>query len=338
MQPALEIGAARPENAARVHCGKALRGQHMADLKIEARQLSKHYGSLVAVDQLSFEVGAGEVLGFLGPNGAGKSTTMKMLTGFLAPTSGTALINGHDIVDDSLAARRCIGYLPEGAPSYGEMSVRAFLQFVARARGFAGRAAVTAAGAATERLNLEGVTEQPIETLSKGFKRRVGLAQSIIHDPQVLIMDEPTDGLDPNQKHEVRRLIRDMSEDKIIVISTHLLEEVHALCNRAMIISGGRLLVDDTPAGLIARSRYHEAVTLVVEQPERVASVLSELPEARKVELREGELTVFPAPGRRLLEVITEAVRAHGWAVSELRLEAGRLDEVFRQITREEVS
>ena len=310
----------------------------MGDLKIEARQLSKHYGHLVAVDQLSFEVGAGEVLGFLGPNGAGKSTTMKMLTGFLAPTSGTALINGHDIVDDSLAARRCIGYLPEGVPSYGEMSVRAFLNFVARARGFAGREAARAAGEAIERLNLEGVTEQPVETLSKGFKRRVGLAQSIIHDPQVLIMDEPTDGLDPNQKHEVRRLIRDMSEDKIIVISTHLLEEVHALCNRAMIISSGRLLVDDTPAGLIARSRYHEAVTLVVEQPERVASVLSELPEARKVELREGELTVFPAPGRRLLEVITEAVRAHGWAVSELRLEAGRLDEVFRQITREEVS
>jgi ABC-2 type transport system ATP-binding protein len=338
MQDALEIEAARPEIAARVQRGAVLRGKHMGDLKIEARQLSKHYGSLVAVDQLSFEVGAGEVLGFLGPNGAGKSTTMKMLTGFLAPTSGTALINGHDIVDDSLAARRCIGYLPEGAPSYGEMSVRAFLQFVARARGFAGRDAVAAAGAAIERLNLEGVTEQPIETLSKGFKRRVGLAQSIIHDPQVLIMDEPTDGLDPNQKHEVRRLIRDMSKDKIIVISTHLLEEVHALCNRAMIISSGRLLVDDTPAGLIARSRYHEAVTLVVEQPERVASVLSELPEARKVELREGELTVFPAPGRRLFEVIADAVRANGWNVSELRLEAGRLDEVFRQITREEVS
>lgn len=310
----------------------------MKELKIEARRLTKHYGSLVAVDQLSFDVGAGEVLGFLGPNGAGKSTTMKMLTGFLAPTSGTALINGHDIVDDSLAARRCIGYLPEGAPSYGEMSVKAFLQFVARARGFEGRKVNDAAAAAIERLNLDGVTEQPIETLSKGFKRRVGLAQAIIHDPQVLILDEPTDGLDPNQKHEVRRLIRDMSKDKIIVISTHLLEEVHALCNRAMIISGGRLLVDDTPAGLIARSRYHEAVTLVVDQPERVASVLSELPEARKVELREGELTVFPAPGHRLFEVIADAVRANGWAVRELRLEAGRLDEVFRQVTREEVS
>ncbi|HET6592866.1 MAG TPA: ABC transporter ATP-binding protein [Xanthomonadales bacterium] len=310
----------------------------MSELKIEARRLCKNYGSLVAVDQLSFEVGAGEVLGFLGPNGAGKSTTMKMLTGFLAPSSGTAVINGHDIVNDSLEARRCIGYLPEGAPSYGEMTVRAFLEFVARARGLRGRNSVTAAGAAMERLNLDRVVEQPIETLSKGFKRRVGLAQSIIHDPQVLILDEPTDGLDPNQKHEVRSLIRDMAEEKIIVISTHLLEEVHALCNRAMIISDGRLLVDDTPAGLIARSRYHDAVTLVVEQPERVASVLSELPQARKVELREGELTVFPAPGQRLFEVIADAVRENRWAVSELRLEAGRLDEVFRQITRGEVS
>ena len=244
----------------------------MGHLQIEARQLCKRYGSLLAVDHLSFTVGAGEVLGFLGPNGAGKSTTMKMLTGFLTPSSGTAVINGHDIVEDSLAARRCIGYLPEGAPSYGEMSVRSFLEFIARARGYDGRRAVQAAGAAIERLNLDGVPEQPIETLSKGFKRRVGLAQAILHDPQVLVLDEPTDGLDPNQKHEVRRLIRDMSEDKIIVISTHLLEEVHALCNRAMIISSGRLLVDDSPSGLIARSRYHEAVTLLVEEPERVAA------------------------------------------------------------------
>ncbi len=310
----------------------------MGELRIEARGLSKHYGSLVAVDDLSFEVGAGEVLGFLGPNGAGKSTTMKMLTGFLAPSSGTAVINGHDIVDDSLAARRCIGYLPEGAPSYGEMGVRSFLEFIARARGFAGQESATKAGEAIERLNLQSVIEQPIETLSKGFKRRVGLAQAIIHDPQVLILDEPTDGLDPNQKHEVRRLIRDMSRDKIIVISTHLLEEVHAVCNRAMIISDGRLLVDDSPTGLIARSRYHGAVTLVVDEPERVASVLSELPGARKVELREGELTVFPASGQQLFEVISDAVRQNNWSVKELRLEAGRLDEVFRQITSREVA
>lgn len=310
----------------------------MNELCIDARALSKRYGSLVAVDELSFEVGAGEVLGFLGPNGAGKSTTMKMLTGFLAPTSGTASVNGHDIVDDSLAARRCIGYLPEGAPSYGEMTVRRFLEFIARARGFQGRSAISAAGAAIERLNLDRVPEQTIETLSKGFKRRVGLAQAIIHDPSVLILDEPTDGLDPNQKHEVRRLIRDMSSEKIIVISTHLLEEVDALCNRAMIISDGRLLVDDTPQGLIARSRYHDAITLVVEQPERAASVLSELPQARKVELREGELTVFPAEGSKLFEVISDTVRENNWQVSELRLEAGRLDEVFRQVTQGEAS
>jgi ABC-2 type transport system ATP-binding protein len=306
----------------------------MTELRIEARSLCKKYGDLVAVEDLSFAVQGGEVLGFLGPNGAGKSTTMKMLTGFLAPSSGTALVNGHDVVSDSLAARRSIGYLPEGAPSYGEMSVRRFLEFIARARGFTGKNAIRAADAAIERLNLNRVPEQTIETLSKGFKRRVGLAQAIIHDPKVLILDEPTDGLDPNQKHEVRRLIREMSSEKIIVISTHLLEEVHAVCNRAMIISDGRLLVDDTPDGLIARSRYHNAVTLVIEQPERVASVLSELPQARKVELREGELTIFPAEGHKLFEVISDTVREHGWEVSELRLEAGRLDEVFRQITQ----
>ena len=306
----------------------------MGELKIEARSLSKNFGSIVAVDRLSFAVGPGEVLGFLGPNGAGKSTTMKMLTGFLVPSGGTATINGHDIINDSLAARRIIGYLPEGAPSYGEMTVRNFLEFIARARGFKGREARRKAAAAIDRLNLDRVPEQPIETLSKGFKRRVGLAQAILHDPQVLILDEPTDGLDPNQKHEVRSLIRDMSSEKIIVISTHMLEEVHALCNRAMIISDGRLLVDDSPAGLIARSRYHNAVTLVVEEPERVASILSEMPQARKVELSEGELTVFPADGARLFGVISEAVKEYGWSVSELRLEAGRLDEVFRQVTQ----
>jgi len=306
----------------------------MGELQIVASSLSKHFGHIVAVDDLSFEVGPGEVLGFLGPNGAGKSTTMKMLTGFLTPTAGTAVINGHDIIDDSLAARRTIGYLPEGAPSYGEMTVRNFLEFIARVRGFRGREALKKAAAAIERLNLDTVPDQPIETLSKGFKRRVGLAQAILHDPKILILDEPTDGLDPNQKHEVRSLIRAMASEKIIVISTHLLEEVNAVCNRAMIISDGRLLVDDTPAGLIARSRYHNAVTLVVNEPERVASILSEMPQARKVELKEGELTVFPAGDDGLFEVISDAVKEHGWSVSELRLEAGRLDEVFRQVTQ----
>ncbi|HLF29983.1 MAG TPA: ABC transporter ATP-binding protein [Xanthomonadales bacterium] len=305
----------------------------MSEVRIEARALTRRYGKLVAVRDLDFRIEAGEVLGFLGPNGAGKSTTMKMLTGFLAPTSGTALINGHDIVTDSLAARRCMGYLPEGAPAYGEMTVRQFLQFIARARGFSSGEVVKAAGSAMERLNLEHVSGQTIETLSKGFKRRVGLAQAILHDPAVLILDEPTDGLDPNQKHEVRGLIREMSADKIIVISTHVLEEVHALCNRAMIIADGRLLVDDSPRGLLRRSKYHNAVTLVVDQPERAASVLSELPQARKVEIRDGELTVFPLAGAALFEEISDCIRQHRWEVHELRFEAGRLDEVFRQVT-----
>jgi len=309
----------------------------MNEVRITAQGLTKRYGFLTAVDDLNFTIESGEVLGFLGPNGAGKSTTMKMLTGFLAPTSGTASINGHDIVSDSLSARRCMGYLPEGAPAYGEMTVLQFLEFIARARGFSGQEVGRAASAAMERLNLEQVAAQAIDTLSKGFKRRVGLAQAILHDPEILILDEPTDGLDPNQKHEVRSLIREMSADKIIVISTHVLEEVHALCNRAMIIADGRLLVDDSPQGLLSRSRYHNAVTMLVENAERIASILSEMPEARKVEIREGELTVFPAKGASLFAVISDRIREHQWDVKELRLEAGRMDEVFRQITSGEV-
>jgi ABC-2 type transport system ATP-binding protein len=308
----------------------------MTEVRIEARSLTKHYGPLVAVSDMSFELRAGEVLGFLGPNGAGKSTTMKMLTGFLTPSSGTALINGHDIVEDSLAARRGMGYLPEGAPAYGEMTVSAFLQFVARARGFSGAQVPAKADGAMERLNLRHVQHQVIDTLSKGYKRRVGLAQAILHDPAILILDEPTDGLDPNQKHEVRSLIQDMAAEKIIVISTHILEEVHAVCNRAMIIADGRLLLDDTPAGLLSRSRYHNAVTLVVDDLQKAASVLSELPGARKVEIRDGELTIFPDRDAALLQVVSDRVREQGWKVHELRLEQGRMDEVFRQVTRME--
>jgi ABC-2 type transport system ATP-binding protein len=300
---------------------------------IEAISLCKRYGGFTAVDDLSFDVQPGQVLGFLGPNGAGKSTTMKMLTGFLAPTSGTAKINGHDIIENSLAARRCLGYLPEGAPSYGEMTVSDFLVFVARARGLDGGAIPGAVGAAVERLNLETVRHQSIETLSKGFKRRVGLAQAILHDPDVLILDEPTDGLDPNQKREVRQLIRDMAPDKIIVISTHILEEVEAVCNRVMIIAQGRLLADDTPAGLVARSRYHNAVTLVLDNAESAASVLSELPQVSKAEIRDGALTVFPAQ-EGLFDAVTGTIGERGWQVRELRLENGRIDEVFREITQ----
>ncbi len=300
---------------------------------IRAQSLTRRYGPLLAVDDLSFEVEPGTILGFLGPNGAGKSTTMKMLTGFLEPSSGSAEIFGHDIRTDGLAARRRLGYLPEGAPLYGELSVERFLAFVAEARGFRGEELRRRAHAAIERLSLGEVAGQTIETLSKGFKRRVGIAQAILHDPPALILDEPTDGLDPNQKHEVRRLISEMSSDKIMIISTHILEEVDALCTRAMIIARGRLLADDTPEGLLKRSRYHNAVTLVLDDLQLAASRLGELPEAAAVEIRRGRLTVFPSGRGNLFEAVTRVARDADWQVAQIQLESGRLDEVFRVVT-----
>lgn len=221
---------------------------------IEIEKLVKNFGPITAVDGISFTVEAGQVLGFLGPNGAGKSTTMKMITGFLAPTSGTIRVCGHTVTGDARTAKQLMGYLPEGAPSYGEMTPAQFLQFIADVRGLKGKLRQDRLGAVVEQLHLKQVINQPIETLSKGFKRRVGLAQAILHDPKVLIMDEPTDGLDPNQKHEVRELIKGMAQDKIVVISTHILSEVDAVCSRAIIITNGRIVADETPQDLIARS------------------------------------------------------------------------------------
>lgn len=300
---------------------------------IEVQALTRRYGYFTAVDHLSFSVSEGEVLGFLGPNGAGKSTTMKMLTGFLAPTSGTARIKGYDITNDRIAVQRMIGYLPEGAPLYGEMTVDQLLRFAAEARLINGSAQDQAVNHAIERLSLQKVRFQPVETLSKGFKRRVGLAQAILHDPKVLILDEPTDGLDPNQKHEVRTLIQEMAADHTIIISTHILEEVEAVCSRAMIIAQGRLVADDTPAGLVSRSRFHNAVTLAVEEPRNIASLLSELPEVASVEISDGEVTVFPREDADLLKAVNTLRESQKWPVKSLRLEAGRMDEVFRQIT-----
>jgi ABC-2 type transport system ATP-binding protein len=305
---------------------------------IKTEQLTKRYGSLTAVDNLSFAVEPGEVLGFLGPNGAGKSTTMKMLTGFVAPTSGTAAICSHDIEKDPLPAKTCMGYLPEGAPSYGEMTVRGFLEFIAQIRGLTGDRRRTRLDDVVERLHLGRVMQQTIETLSKGFKRRVGLAQAVLHDPQVLILDEPTDGLDPNQKHEVRSLIKDMSADKIIIVSTHILEEVEAVCSRAIIIASGRLLADDTPAGLVTRSRYHNAVSMRFEPGVDLVAVETEvggLPEVAQTERNEAGdgFTAFPADDRLLLPGISSMAAARAWPLKELHLESGRLDEVFRDIT-----
>jgi len=220
---------------------------------IKAEALTKHYGSLTAVDGISFKVQPGEVLGFLGPNGAGKTTTMRMFAGFVEPTSGFAEICGYSVGTHPTEAKRCIGYLPEGAPSYGEMTPRNFLDFIASIRGIPARRKRERMTEIVDLLNLGPVLDQSIETLSKGFKRRVGIAQAIIHDPPVLIMDEPTDGLDPNQKHEVRKLIQAMSKDKAIILSTHILEEVEAICNRIIVIDQGKVRVNETPEEFKAR-------------------------------------------------------------------------------------
>jgi ABC-2 type transport system ATP-binding protein len=302
---------------------------------IETSALTKRYGDLTAVDHITFRAEPGQVLGFLGPNGAGKSTTMKMIAGFLAPTSGSAKVCGFDVEEQPLEAKSVIGYLPEGAPSYGEMTPRSFLEFIASIRGLSGALRKQRLDDVIGRLQLENVLEQSIETLSKGFKRRVGLAQALLHDPRVLILDEPTDGLDPNQKHHVRTLINDMAKDKVIVISTHILEEVHAVCNRAIIIAGGKLLADATPAELEARSRYHMAVSLTAAEADKARQVLSGIDEIDSVELdpQDLRLTAFPKPGRQIFAAVSEALARHQLKVSELQLESGRLDEVFRTIT-----
>jgi ABC-2 type transport system ATP-binding protein len=305
---------------------------------IKTERLSKRYGTLAAVDEVSFEVQAGEVLGFLGPNGAGKTTTMRMIAGFIAPTSGTASVCGHDVQTDPLAAKRLIGYLPEGAPLYGEMSVSGFLGFIADLRGLTGSARASRLDFVIARLQLSSVLAQSIETLSKGFRRRVGLAQALLQDPPALILDEPTDGLDPNQKHEVRTLINEMAPGKIIIISTHLLEEVQAVCTRAIIIARGRIVADDTPQHLAARSRYHNAVSVQLEDAQQLAAAraaIAALPNVESVEMseRDARLTALPHAGAQILPALSELAAQRGLHLKELHLESGRLDEVFRSIT-----
>jgi len=308
------------------------------DAMIEVRHLTRRFGPITAVDDVSFTVRRGEVLGFLGPNGAGKSTTMKVITGFLAPTSGTALVCGADIVAEPIAAKRHIGYLPEGAPAYPDMTPLAFLRFIARIRGFEGDDARQRIELAVKRTALEAVLAQPIDTLSKGFKRRVGLAQALLHDPDVLILDEPTDGLDPNQKHEVRTLITELAPAKAIIISTHLLEEVDAVCTRATIIARGKLLADGTPGELEARSRHHNAVRLAIAgDAPNAATALLRLPGVQSVEPVEdvegAALMIFPRAGQAIVAEVTDLVRTAGWPIVGIRVERGRLDDVFRAIT-----
>ena len=302
---------------------------------IECKNLTKRFNQFLAVDDLSFVANKGEVLGFLGPNGAGKSTTMKMITGFLQPSSGSINVCGVDLFKNPIEVKNKIGYLPEGAPSYEEMRVCDFINFIARMRGIPKNLIKTKTDEIIDRINLEKVYYQRIETLSKGFKRRVGLAQAIIHDPEVLILDEPTDGLDPNQKHDVRQLITSMAEDKTIIISTHILEEVHEVCDRAIIIADGIVVADNSPAELENMSRYHNAVTFESNIEISMLPEIKGMPYVRDVEYdaKRNKTTVFPSQGIYIFDEISEFLKQHKISVTRLSMEPGRLDEVFRNIT-----
>ena len=307
---------------------------------VDIQNLRKTFGQIVAVDGVSFHVDKGEVLGFLGPNGAGKSTTMKMITGFLTATSGTVKVCGHDIEEEPLEAKKRIGYLPEGAPAYQDMTPDSFLSFIGEMRGLRGDMLKKTVSETIEKVNLQSVTNQSIETLSKGFKRRVGLAQAILHDPEVLVLDEPTDGLDPNQKHEVRTLIRAMAQEKAIILSTHILEEVHAVCSRAMIIAKGKVVSDGTPAELEAKAPTHNTVIVTIRgvEPATAQERLMTVGGVQRIEERgkDGELVkfrIFPQNGHWILPDIGHYAQEQGWEVRELYLDRGQLDDVFRLVT-----
>ncbi len=309
-------------------------------LLVEAERLQKTFGPILAVADISLKVAKGEVLGFLGPNGAGKSTTMKMLTGFLEPDAGSARICGISIINRPKEAKAKLGYLPEGAPAYGDMTAHSFLSFIAEIRGFDGGRKTAKVDAALARTGLENVAGQRIETLSKGYKRRVGLAQAILHDPEVLIMDEPTDGLDPNQKHHVRELIAEMAKDKAIIVSTHILEEVEAVCTRAVVIDRGRIVADGTAEDLQRRMPYHNAVAIRVAaaDADRVAAALSALAGIANVE-RIGaanghiQIRALPKSGKAIAADVGALLRDQSIVVEEMLVERGKLDDVFREIT-----
>ena len=303
---------------------------------IQVKGLTKVFGNKVVVDNISFTVERGEVLGFLGPNAAGKTTTMRMITGFLPPTSGTAIIGGHDIIDDSLSARKKIGYLPENAPVYPDMTVYGFLEFIAEVRGFSGKEKKNKVEEIIERCFLSDVKYQSISILSKGFKQRVCLAQSLLHDPEYLILDEPTDGLDPNQKHEVRNMIKEMAKDKTIILSTHILEEMDAVCTRAIIIADGEIMADDTPDGLKTKSSVYGAVRVNLQEliGDSILNKLKEFSWIKNISLDEKTLIIYPnKPGPEFVDMVITFLKENKCKISSFFVEEGRLDEVFRKIT-----
>ncbi len=307
---------------------------------VEVRSLRKSFGAVLAVDDISFSVERGEVLGFLGPNGAGKSTTMKIITGFLQATAGTAIVCGEDIRINPIGAKLKIGYLPEGSPLYGDMTPEGFLDFVCRTRRMSRPDRKRAIGDVVKRLELEEVLHRRIETLSKGFRRRVGVAQAILHDPDVLILDEPTDGLDPNQKHQVRELIRSMGDTKAIIISTHILEEVDAVCDRAIIIDHGKIVSDGTPAQLHARSADHNAVSITIATADapRTIEIMTALPEVAVVDTTSTDdettiLLVRPRNGQFIADLVGRTIRDNNLTAVDVVGLTSRLDDVFRTVT-----
>ncbi len=316
-------------------------GQGERSFMIEVKNLTKQFGNHLAVDAVSFTAEKGEILGFLGPNGAGKSTTMRMITGFFPPTAGTVVIGGSDILTASIAARKKIGYLPENAPVYPDMTVSRYLDFCAEMRGFSGDARHRRVGETIERCFLGSVRRQAVNTLSKGYKQRVCFAQSILHDPEYLILDEPTDGLDPNQKHEVRLMIREMSATKAIIFSTHILDEVDSVCSRAIIIADGKVVADDTPDGLRRRSSFHGSVVLGLKgaQAADVQPQMEALDGVASVRVVDSDgdgttLRIFPAdPQVSVADQVIAAAGEQGVAIASVFVEQGRLDDVFRDIT-----
>jgi ABC-2 type transport system ATP-binding protein len=324
-----------------------LRNTHnkLVVIMIEVIEISKNFGKYQAVSKVSFQVQKSEVLGFLGPNGAGKSTTMKMLTGYFQPSSGDAFICGHSVTKQSIKARAEIGYLPESAPSYGEMQVEEFLRFAGKVRGLNGERLNFQIEKVLEETSLKTVRNQLIETLSKGYRQRTCLAQSLLHDPPVLLLDEPTDGLDPNQKHEFRNLISQLKEDRTILVSTHILEEVEAICSRAIILSEGKIVGDGTPEELLSRSIYHNAINLKIsaQSNQDFQQILQEIPSVEKVEIHGTnhqtlKFLILPKQGKSILEEVKERLDQNNVKIVEMYVEKGRLDEVFRQMTRMEAT
>ncbi len=323
---------------------------------IEVENIGRHFGDIKAVDGISFTAKKGEVLGFLGPNGAGKSTTMKMLTCFLTPSFGTARIDGHDIINEAIQVRSKIGYLPENAPLYGEMTVEDFLSFVSEIRSLENKK--EAINSVVEKCFLHDVLRQKIETLSKGFKRRVGLAQALIHDPDILILDEPTDGLDPNQKYEVRALINQMAQSKCIILSTHILEEVDSVCTRAIIISNGKKVEDSTPEQLRKKSSTYGNIVLVfknnsensgadfsekgTKETDAEQGIKNKLEKIGKIKVNKigsrTEYNLISDDSMSSFEKVTKLVKENSWKPIDLRLDSGQLENVFREATKCEVT